>query len=144
MTLLQGNGFTPPADGVKLISKRWGEDRKYSFQGEDKKATLLEPYFDKDKFFDLLVYTTVEGRTKPNDRRKKTDNSTKGILFSDYILEQPLLPPKGRGRGSRWAFMGPTNQGVTMFRFVWRKKGTEAQRLAELNELLAENDVVLH
>ena len=143
MTLLQGNGFTPPADGVKLISKEFGGDRRYSFQGKNKDATLLEPYFDKDKFFDGLVYQTIEGRCK-KDKRMHNDNSDKTVMFSDYKVEQPLLPAKGRGRGSRPAFMGPTHQGVTMFRFVWRKKGTEAQRLAELNELLAENDVVLH
>mmetsp|Transcript_3526 Transcript_3526/g.7878 ORF Transcript_3526/g.7878 Transcript_3526/m.7878 type:complete len:1074 (+) Transcript_3526:454-3675(+) len=132
-----GNGFTPPAHGVKLIAHNWGEDRRYSFQGKDDTA-LQYAYFDKNKFVEKMVAPTIEGRTG-KDTRKKNDKSNKGIMFSDYKMEQPLVPPKGRGKGARWARMGPTHQGITMFRLVWRKEGTEEQRKKELKKLLAEN-----
>ena len=124
------------------ISEEWGEDRLYSFQGKKKEATLREATFDQHKHIKGVVFSTLDGRCK-KDKRKKNDNSNKAIMFSDYRVEQPLVPPAGRGKGAGWARMGPTKKGVTMFRFVWRKEGTPEQRLEELNALLAEHGIFL-
>ena len=80
------------------------------------------------------------------DKRQKNNKSKKGVKFSDYLIVYPLVPPK-KG-GERWTNMGPTNQGVTMFRFVWRKTNkkltkeeNETQRLKELGDLLHDIDI---
>ena len=101
-------------------------------------AALSFAYFDESKFVENIVATTLKKRFG-KDNRAMTDKSKKGVIFSDYKMEQPT----GRGQGRQWANMGPTHQGVTMIRFVWRKSGTEAQRLKELDDLLAKNGLTL-
>ena len=137
-----GLDFKLPKHGDELISTKCPSGSNcglYSFTG--KNGPLRKATFDQNKFVKLAL-TSVYNRCR-EDTRKKTDKSKKGVLFSDYKVEQPLVSPKGRGRGSQWADMGETDREVTMFRFVWKKNGTPEQRLKELNDLLAEHGIFL-
>ena len=143
--LLQGNGFSLPGHGEKLVSTKFGEEQK-SFQGGVDAAPLAFAYFDENKFVGLAKSSLMNRNKK--DKRQKNNKKKKGVLFSDYTFEYPLVPPK---KGNiKWTNMGPTNQGVTMFRLVWKEKKVnkdltkeenETQRLKELGDLLTAHDI---
>lgn len=138
-----GVDFTPPALDTLITSPKCPNGMYHL----DKSDTLIAVKYCTSPPAELMPYLTFEGlRTRLRALPTAGDtDSKKAVKFTDYKLETAMIPQEP-GPGKRRSQMiapgiNEPRQNVALVRLVWKKKGTEDQRVSELIELCGEGGI---